>query len=127
VGNIFYLASQSRPDLQYSVTQLSRHSNKCTTQDMKAVDRLLNYIFVIRDLGFTLGSNSLDWELHPFVDASYDCFPYSESHSGISLHLGIDSGAFLVLSKKQSVTADSMTVAEYIATHAACQKMLCPC
>jgi hypothetical protein len=79
---------------------------------------------VTRDLGLTLGSNSLDWNLHAFVDASYDCYPDSKSHSGISLHLGLDSGAFLVLSKKQSVTADSTTVAEYIATHTACQKIL---
>jgi hypothetical protein len=61
VGNILYLAPQSRPDIMYSITQLSRRSNKCTARDMKAVDRLLNYIFVFtRDLGLILGSNSLD-------------------------------------------------------------------
>jgi hypothetical protein len=43
VGSILYLASQSRPDLLYTITQLSRRSNKCTARDMKAVDRLLNY------------------------------------------------------------------------------------
>jgi hypothetical protein len=48
----------------------------------------------------------------------------SKSHTGISLHLGEDSGAFLVLSKKQSIIPDSSTVAEYIATHSACQKIL---
>jgi hypothetical protein len=95
VCNILYLASQSRPDLSYAITQLSLRSNKCTFRDMKAVNRLLNYIFLTRDLGLTLGSTSGDWELHAFVDASYDCYPDSKSHSGISLHLGLDSEAFL--------------------------------
>jgi hypothetical protein len=53
------------------------------------------------------------------IDASYDCY----LDSSISLHLGTDYGAFLTLSKKQSVTADSTTVAEYIATHITCQKL----
>jgi hypothetical protein len=70
-----------------------------------------------------LGSNSLDLELRAFVHASYDCYQDSKSHSGISLHLGLDSGAFLVLSKNQRVTADSTTVTKYIATHTACQKI----
>jgi hypothetical protein len=47
VGSVLYLATQSRPDLLYAITQLSRRSNKCTARDMKAVDRLLNYIFVV--------------------------------------------------------------------------------
>jgi hypothetical protein len=124
VGSILYLASQSRPDLLYATTQLSRRSNKCTARDMKAADRVLNYISITRALGLTLGSNSLDWKLHALVDASYNCYSDSKSHTGISLHLGFDSGSFLALSKKQSVTADSSTVAEYIASHTACQKIL---
>ena len=53
VGNILYLASHSRPDLIYSTTQLSRRSNKATTKDMAAVDRLLRYIASASDLGLT--------------------------------------------------------------------------
>jgi hypothetical protein len=48
VGSVLYLASQSRPDLLYAITQLSRRSNKYTARHMKAVDRLLNYIFCNR-------------------------------------------------------------------------------
>jgi hypothetical protein len=124
VGSMLYLASQTRPDLLYSITQLSRRSNKCTARDMKAADRLLSYIAITKELGLHLGSSSLNWELHAFVDASYNCYTDSKSHTGISLHLGEDSGAFLALSKKQSITADSSTVAEYIASHSACQKIL---
>jgi len=124
VGSILYLASQTRLDLLYSVTQLARRSNKCTTRDMKAVDRLLNYIFETRALGLSLGSKSGDMNLHAFVDASYACYLDSKSHTGICLALGSDSGAFLALSKKQTITADSTTVAEFVATHTGCQRIL---
>jgi hypothetical protein len=124
VGSLLYLASQTRLDLLYSITQLSRRSNKCNTRDMKAVDRLLNYVFQTRHLGLTLGSSSGDMDLHAFVDASYACYLDSKSHTGICLSLGNDSGAFLALSKKQTITADSTTVAEFVATHTGCQRIL---
>jgi hypothetical protein len=124
VGSLLYLASQTRLDLLYSVTQLSRRSNKCNARDMKAADRLLNYVFETRHLGLILGSTSGDMDLHAFVDASYACYLDSKSHTGICLSLGIDSGAFLALSKKQTITADSTTVAEFVATHTGCQRIL---
>ena len=124
VGSILYLASQSRPDLLYSITQLSRRSNKATLRDMKASDRLLAYIAATKTLGLTLGSDSDDFTLHAYVDASYNCYTDSKSHTGISLHLGATSGCFFALSKKQSIIADSSTVAEYIATHTCIQKLL---
>jgi hypothetical protein len=91
---------------------------------MKAADRLLAYIATTRSLGLTLGSKSGDFTLHAYVDASYNCYPDSKSHTGVSLHLGADSGSFFALSKKQSIISDSSTVAEYIATHTCIQKLL---
>ena len=38
-------------------------------------------------------------------------------HSDCALHICVGSGAFLSRSKNQTVTADSSTVAEFIATH----------
>jgi acetate kinase len=90
---------------------------------MKAVDRLLSYIFQTPHLGLTLGSRSGDLDLHAFVDASYACYSDSKSHTGICLALGNDSGAFLALSKKQTITADSTTVAEFVAMHTGCQRV----
>ena len=58
------------------------------------------------------------------VDSSYDCYSDSKSHSGISLHLGQYSGTFLSMSKKQTITAELPTVAEFMATYSACQKIL---
>jgi hypothetical protein len=124
VGNILYLASHSRPDLIYSTTQLSRRSNKATTKDMAAADRLLRYIASTSSLGLTFCSHGDTSSLFAYVDSSYDCYSDSKSHSGISLHLGRHSAAFLYMSKKQTIIADSSTVAEFVATHSACQKIL---
>ena len=124
VGSILYLSSQTRLDLLYAVTQLSRRSKKCTTRDMKAVDRLLSYIFQTHQFGLTLGSKSGSMDIHAFVDASYACHLDLKSHTGICLALGDDSGFFMAQSKKQSITADSTTVAEFVATHTACQRVL---
>ena len=91
---------------------------------MAAADRLLRYIASTSDLGLTFCSHNDPPSLFAYVDSSYDCFSDSKSHSGISLHLGRHSGAFLFLSKKQTITTDSSAVAKFVATHSACQKIL---
>ena len=105
VGSILYLASQTHPDLLYSTTQLSRRSNKTTARDIAATDRLLRYIASTASLGVTFCSYNMPFRLHAFVDASYNCYTDSKSHTGVSLHLGRFSGSFLSLSKKQPVLA----------------------
>ena len=44
VGYLIHLAMQSRPDLIFSVTQLSRRNKKATRRDISAVDRILRYV-----------------------------------------------------------------------------------
>ena len=81
VGNILYLASHSRPDLIYATTQLSRRSNKATSKDMAAADRLLRYIASTSELGLTFCSHNASSSLFAYVDSSYDCYSDSKSHS----------------------------------------------
>ena len=73
-GSILYLASQTRPDLLYSTTQLSRRSNKTTSRDMAAADRLLRYLASTLSLGITFCSYNLNKSfcLFAYVDASYN-------------------------------------------------------
>ena len=91
---------------------------------MAAADRLLRYIASTPNLGLIFCSHNDPSSLFAYVDSSYDCYSDSKSHSRISLHLDKHSGAFLLLSKKQTITADSSTVAEFVATHSACQNIL---
>ena len=55
--------------------------------------------------------------LYATADASYGTHDDRKSHSCCTRHIGEGPGAFLSRSKKQTVTADSSTVAEIIATH----------
>ena len=111
--------SQTRLDLHYSVTQLSRRSFKATSKDMQACDRILKYVTNTMDLGLTFCTHGDPLDLHVMCGVSYKCYPESsKSQTGISLHLVRYSCAFMTMSKQQTIIADSSTVAEFIGTHA---------
>ena len=54
----------------------------------------------------------------------HDCYSDSKSYTGVSIHLGKYSGAFLILSKTQTITTVSSIVATFVAAHLARQKNL---
>ena len=58
------------------------------------------------------------------MDASYGSHDDRKSLSACTLHIGRDSGSFLSRSKKQTITADSSTVAEFIAAHLATKEIM---
>ena len=62
--------------------------------------------------------------LYATVDASYACHKDLKSHTGFTLHIGRKSASILTLTKKQTITADSSTVAEYIGTHMAAKQIM---
>jgi len=106
----------SRPELLYATAILSSKNKGPTTEDLKAVNRVLSYIAGTRDKGLKLFSED-GVTLYATVDAAYACHEDFKSHSGCTLHIGRQSGSIITASKKQKVTADSSTIAEFIATH----------
>jgi hypothetical protein len=123
VGCLQYLADQTRPDLKYPVNQLSRRSKAPTRRDFRAARRVLFYLEQTKLEGLTFCTHGLPFEMYVTADASYNCYADSKSHTGISIHLGRFSGSVSSLSTKQSVIADSSTVAEFIGSHKACQQI----
>ena len=83
---------------------------------MVTIDRVLDYLGNTTELGLVLGGLG-GVTLYATVDAFYGTHDDRKSHSGCTLHIGVGSGAFLLRRNKQTVTADSSTVAEFIATH----------
>ena len=63
-------------------------------------------------------------KLYAAVDASYGAHDDGKSHSGCTLHIGVGSGAFLLRREKQTVAADSSTVAEFFATHLVAKEIM---
>ena len=122
VGSLLYLATHTRPDILYAVNMASRQCKSPTEGDLDAVDRILNYLAGTRTLGLCFHAPS-GVKLVATVDASYGTHTDRKSHTGITLHIGESSGSFLTRSKKQSITADSSTAAEYIAAHSAAKEI----
>lgn len=114
VGSLLYLANQTRPDILYAVNMHSRYTKSPTQEDVIAVNRIFLYLAGTPSLGITLHSGE-GIVLYATVDASYGNHIDRKSHTGCTLHIGRRSGSFLTRSKKQTVTADSSTIAELIA------------
>jgi len=120
--------TQTRLDLHFSVTQLSRRASRATTKDMIACDRILKYVASTPNFGLTFCTYGDPFDLHVMCDVSYNCYPESsKSHTGVSLHLRRSSCAFMTISKKQTIIGDSSTVAEFIDTHAAVKAIIWVC
>jgi hypothetical protein len=122
VGALLYVATHTRPDILYAINIASRHSKSPSTADMAAVDRIIHYLMGTSHLGLHLHSDE-GIVLSATVDASYACHADRKSHSGFTLHIGSSSGSFLTKSKKQTVTADSSTIAELIAAFLASKEI----
>jgi hypothetical protein len=116
-----HLVSQTRPDLKFSVNQLSRRAKCPTSRDCKALRRLLFYADQTKHLGLTFCSYGQPFELFVTADSSFNCYSDSKSHTGVTVHLGQFAGAVMSFCGKQSIIADSSTVAEFIGAHQACK------
>ena len=123
VGSLLWLAIMTRFDILYATSMASRKSKSPTTRDLAAVNRILLYIAGTSQLGLKFHSDE-GVVLYATVDASYACHSDMKSHTGCSIHIGRSSGATQTISKKQTITADSSTVAEFVATHTVAKEIM---
>ena len=115
---------QSRPDILFAVNTLSRKTKSPNQEDWDAINRVLYYVVGTKHLGLLLNSSGEGIKLYATVDASYASHDDLKSHTGCTLHLGRHSASFRSLTKKQTVMADSSTVAEYIGIHLAAKEVM---
>ena len=118
MGSVLWPAIGTRPEVQYATNMHSRYTKSSLRGDMVTLDRVLDCLVNTPDLGLVLGGHGGVVQ-YATVNASYGTHEDRKSPSGCTLHIGEGSGAFLSRCKKQTVTADSSTVAEFIATHLA--------
>ena len=124
VGTLMYAMINTRPDLAYSVGQLSMFNQEPTMDHAAAAKRVYQYVQATHDQGiqYRQPSNGEPLELKVYVDASYAS---THDRRSISAYLiFMCGGPISWKSKRQSVVAISSTEAEYIALAQAVQEVI---
>ena len=112
VGSQMYAMLATRPDLAYSIQQISQHSQKPTSTHEKAAKQGLRYLSGTAEEGITYdGKKGL--KLEGWCDASWGAEEGRESVSGYVFTLA--GGAVSWSSKKQSSVALLSTESKYMA------------
>jgi hypothetical protein len=115
IGCINYLATQTRPDVAYAASVLSRFLVNPSPAHIKAAKRVLQYLKGTVDFSITYSSaEPPTLNLRLFSDADYagDCHTYRSTGAYVGFFAG---GPATWQSKRQSVVAQSSTESEYMA------------
>ena len=117
IGRINYLATQTRCDIAFTASILSRFLVNPAPVHMKSAKRVLQYLKGTQTYGITYGGpdygpNKLDIRLYTDSDYAGDRHTYRSTSGYVSFVAG---GPASWQSKRQSVVAQSSTEAEYIA------------
>ncbi len=110
VGSLIWLSTQTRPDLAYPVSLLSRFMVSPSKSHISAAKRVLRYLIGTKSVGITLGGNLL---LKAYSDSDYA--GDKDNRKSVSGHIIFFGGPVAWISKQQSTVALSTSEAEYIA------------
>lgn len=120
VGSLGWIASTTRPDISYAVSQLGRFNSAWTTTHWVAAKHVLRYLQGTQDLSIKYSKGSLIPTVYSNSDFS-QCPTTQRSVSGFVVMMG--NGVVSWWSSQQSVVALSTNEAEYMAA-AECAKHL---
>ena len=110
-AKLLYLSKRSRPDILTPVAFLTKRVTKPQTDDMKKLERTVQYIRGTRDLGLTLTIGD-PMTVISYIDASYGVHQDMKSHTGSTITLG--KGSIYAKSSTQRLTTKSSTEAELV-------------
>jgi hypothetical protein len=114
LGELQYLANTTRPDIAFTINRLASYTANPSMQHYTILKRVLRYLAGTRDYGITYRKSLRpSLPLIGFADAAFMNREESKSTTGIVFLSS--GGAILWRSKKQTLTAQSSTEAEYIA------------
>ena len=71
IGSLMYLAVQTRPDISYKVSVLSRFLSNPSPQHMKAANRIFQYLQGTKLLGIEYRAKGENTRLHGYCDADF--------------------------------------------------------
>ncbi len=112
MGSLMYAAIATRPDIMFSVTQLSQFSHTPREAHWTAVKRVFRYLAGTEELGITYGGRGVGFRVQGFSDADWGSDETdSKSITGYTFLIG--NGAVTWSAKKQDSVARSTQQAEY--------------
>jgi histone deacetylase 1/2 len=112
LGLLNYLSVSTRPDISFTVSQLSQHLEKPGMSHWKAVIHLFRYLAGTKHFGITLNGNCNLNDVSIYTDADFaNCTDDRRSYSGYIAMLG--GNILSWRSKKQQTVSTSTTEAEY--------------
>ena len=122
VGCLLYLSIGTRPDISYSVQQLSQFLDCYTYAHWNTALRVVRYLSGTRNHKLHLGGNN-PISLLGFTDSDWaNCLDTRRSVGGHAYTLG--SGAISWQARKQKTVAASSCEAEYVAAFEACKEAI---
>lgn len=114
VGSLLYIATATRPDIAYTVSNLCRFISDPGPQHWRAVQHLFKYLQGTKDLKLVYRPNGDSELFTTFTDSDHaGNVDSSRSTGGYLVRIG--SGAVSWSSRLQTLVAQSTTEAEYIA------------
>jgi hypothetical protein len=116
VGQLFYVANNTRPDLAAAVGIVSSYVNNPGPRHWQAVKRILRYVKGTLTLGLVLGGSTNILVGYSDADWAGD-LDTRRSRTGYTFYIGV--GCISWMSKKQPTVALSTTEAEYMSLSAA--------
>lgn len=113
IGSLLYLSGATRPDIAFSVNDLSRFNNQHSEPHWKAIKRVLRYLKGTVDLKIRYDRAS-DGEMTAFSDADWGA-DSDTRRSCTGYVVVMSNGAISWCSQRQPIVALSTTESEYIA------------
>ncbi|GJU33730.1 hypothetical protein Tco_1182084 [Tanacetum coccineum] len=105
IGALMYLASNTRPDIAFSVNLLTRYSSEPTRRHWNGIKHIFRYLCGTHDMGLFYQNNSKS-KLVGYADADYLSNPH-KTRSQTGYVFTYEDTAISWRSTKQSLTATS--------------------
>ncbi|POM59370.1 Integrase catalytic core protein [Phytophthora palmivora] len=126
VGSLMYLTTCTRPDLSFSVGQLSRYVQNPTQQHIGAAKRVLRYLVGTKTQGIVYTRNTPTEQkpeliIDGYCDSDWGNDPDTRKSITGFVHC-MAGGAVSWASRRQTIVAQSTAEAEYVAVCEACME-----
>lgn len=112
VGGLMFAATVTRPDIMFSVSQVSRFLNNPGPEHWTAVKRIVKYLQGTRGKGIKYSANKLTLKVYSDADIAGDVDTRRSTTGYVSI---LASGPVTWTSRRQKCVARSTTEAEYVA------------